>query len=46
MKKLPKSIRTFIRKEKSRIRHQFFDVKKQEEAINKVYEALKISQVK
>lgn len=45
MKKMPKSIRTFIRKEKARIRRQFFDAKKQQEAINKVYENLKIEKL-
>lgn len=38
MKKMQKSIRIFIRNEKARIRRQFFDVKKQEELINKLYE--------
>lgn len=34
---LPRSIRKFIRLEKARIRAQFFDVKKQEEMINELY---------
>jgi len=38
MKKMPKSIRIFIRNEKARIRRQFFDIKKQEELIQKLYE--------
>ncbi len=46
MKKMPKSVRIFIRNEKARIRRQFFDAKKQEEAINKIYENLKIEKSK
>jgi len=37
-KKIPKSSRKFIRKEKARIRREVLDVKKQEELINKLYE--------
>ena len=34
---IKKSDKTFIRKEKARIRSQFLDVKKQEELINNLY---------
>jgi len=37
-KKLPKSIRKFIRLEKARIRRQFLDLKEQEELINNLYQ--------
>ena len=37
MKRLPKSVRKFIRKEKARIRRQFLDLKKQKEEIKKLY---------
>ncbi len=37
-KKMSKSFRKFIRKEKARIRREILDVKKQEELINKLYE--------
>ena len=36
-KKLPNSTRKFIRSEKARIRRQFLDYKKQEEAITNMY---------
>ncbi|MDP1538512.1 MAG: hypothetical protein Q8M00_00575 [bacterium] len=36
-KKLPKSIRKYIRKEKARIRREVLDFKKQEELINQLY---------
>jgi len=36
-KKLPKSIRKFIRKEKARIRREVLDLKKQQELINELY---------
>jgi hypothetical protein len=36
-KKMPKSVRKFIRTEKARIRRQFFDYKKQQEMIDKMY---------
>ena len=36
-KKLPNSTRKFIRSEKARIRRQFLDYKKQEEAIKDMY---------
>jgi hypothetical protein len=34
---LPTSIRRFIRREKSRIRQEFFDTAKQKELINELY---------
>ena len=37
-KRMPKSSRKFIRKEKARIRREVLDIKKQEELINKLYE--------
>lgn len=37
-KKISKSFRKFIRREKARIRREVLDVKKQEELINKLYE--------
>ena len=40
MKKMPKSVRIFIRNEKARIRHQFFDAKKQNEMIAEIYAKL------
>ena len=39
-KRLPKSLRKFIRKEKARIRREFLDIKKQEEEIKKLYSNL------
>ena len=36
-KKMTKSLKKFIRREKARIRTQFLDVKKQEEAIEELY---------
>jgi len=36
-KKLPKSIRKYIRQEKARIRREVLDVKKQKELIEEVY---------
>jgi len=39
-KKIPKSIRKFIRKEKARIRRESSDIKKQKELINKLYQGL------
>ena len=36
-KRIPKSLRKFIRREKARIRRQFLDTKKQEEAIKELY---------
>ncbi|MDI6883261.1 MAG: hypothetical protein QMC93_02180 [Patescibacteria group bacterium] len=37
-KKLPRSLRKFIRKEKARIRREVLDFKKQKEEIKKLYE--------
>jgi len=37
-KRLPKSIRKFIRREKARIRREVLDVKKQEELIRQLYQ--------
>ncbi len=43
-KKLPKSLRKFIRREKARIRRSVLSLKKQEELINELYQKfLKIS---
>jgi len=42
-KKIPNSIKRFIRREKSRIRRQFFDMKKQQELIEELYKNLKIN---
>jgi hypothetical protein len=39
-KKMSKSIRIFIRKQKAQIRRQFLDVKKQEELIKEMYNKL------
>jgi len=36
-KKLPRSIRKFIRREKARIRREILDIKKQEELIEEIY---------
>ncbi len=36
-KRMPKSSRKFIRKEKARIRREVLDIKKQEELIAKMY---------
>ncbi|MCX6723893.1 MAG: hypothetical protein NT155_01815 [Candidatus Staskawiczbacteria bacterium] len=43
-KKFPKSIRIFIRSQKAQIRRQFWDAKKQEEAIKEMY--VKLNPVK
>lgn len=37
-KKLPKSLRKFIRKEKARIRREVFDLKEQERLIQQLYQ--------
>jgi len=37
-KKLPKSVKKYIRREKARIRRQFFEIKEQEELIKKLYQ--------
>lgn len=39
-KKMPNSVRKFIRTEKARIRRQFFDAKKQNEEITQLYKRL------
>jgi len=36
-KKLPRSLRKYIRQEKARIRREVLDFKKQEELINELY---------
>lgn len=38
MKKLPRSIRKFIRREKARIRREVLDLKEQEKLINELYQ--------
>lgn len=45
-KKLPKSIRVFIRQEKSRIRRGFLDVKKQKELTEELYKKLITNKIK
>jgi hypothetical protein len=40
-KRLPKSVRKFIRMQKAQIRRQFLDVKKQEELIKELYNKVK-----
>lgn len=42
MKKLPKSIRKYIRKEKARIRREVFDMEEQKRLINQLYQKFKI----
>ncbi len=37
-KRIPKSIRKYIREEKARIRREVLDLKKQDELINKIYQ--------
>ena len=39
-KKLPKSIRKFIRKEKARIRREVLDLKEQEKLISELYQKI------
>jgi hypothetical protein len=39
-RKLPRSIRKHIRKEKARIRREFLDFKKQKEEIEKLYQKI------
>lgn len=39
-KRLPNSLRRFIRKEKARIRRGILDIKEQEELISKLYEKM------
>jgi len=45
-KRLSKSVRKFIRKEKARIRREILDSKAQEEKIKQLYENLKIKSLK
>ena len=46
-KRLPKSLRKHVRKEKSRIRREVLDIKKQEELITQLWQGLlKTRQVK
>lgn len=45
MKRTPKSIKKFIRREKAQIRRQFFDAKKQNEMISDIYNNI-LEQVK
>lgn len=40
LKKLPKSLKKFIRREKARIRREVLDIKKQKELINQLYQRL------
>jgi len=37
-RRLPKSLRKFVRKEKARIRREVFDIKEQEKQISEIYE--------
>jgi len=39
-KKLPKSLKKYLRKEKARIRREVLDLKKQEELIQKLYQEI------
>jgi len=39
-KRLPKSLRRYIRQEKARIRREVLDLRKQKELINQLYERL------
>ena len=38
MKRLPKSLKKYIRQEKSRIRREVFDLKEKEKLINELYQ--------
>ena len=38
MKRLPRSVRKFIRKEKARIRREILDLREQEKKIKELYE--------
>jgi hypothetical protein len=40
MKKLPRSIRKFIRREKARIRREVLDLKEQERLIKELYQKI------
>lgn len=37
-KNMPRSLKKYIRKEKAKIRREVFDIEKQKELINKLYE--------
>ena len=39
-KRLPKSLRKYIRREKTRIRREVWDFKKQEELIKEIYQKI------
>ena len=39
-KKLPKSLKKYLRREKARIRREVLDLKKQEELIQKLYQKI------
>jgi len=41
-KRMPKSLRKFIRKEKARIRREVLDMKEQEKLISELYEKIKV----
>ncbi|MDD2732019.1 MAG: hypothetical protein PHI53_02370 [Candidatus Pacebacteria bacterium] len=41
-KKIPNSLRKYIRKEKARIRREVLDIKEQKELINNLYDKLNI----
>ena len=41
-KRLPKSLRKFIRQEKARIRREVLDMKEQEEKIKELYQKLNL----
>jgi hypothetical protein len=40
-KRLPKSIRKYVRKEKARIRREVLDIEKQRQLINELYKKFK-----
>jgi len=40
VKKLPKSIRKYVRKEKARIRREVFDLGKEKKLINELYQKI------
>ena len=43
-RKMSKSIRKYIRKEKSRIRREVFDIKEQQKQISELYQKLKLTE--
>jgi hypothetical protein len=43
-KRLPKSLRQYIRQEKARLRRQILDSKKQEEKIEEIYKKLGVKE--